>query len=140
LHRIGRRLAVLKRVYQSYEQMITRILQRQRLLRDEAHKEGKAQAESRPVTTSGEYYDNGHSPSMFRRTTVLLTTSEDMSLGVPLSSSAIVRFERLLDRIKLYAISEIDECLHEKEALVFMVGFATHATYSAIADFPRISI
>jgi hypothetical protein len=135
LHRIGRRLAVLKRVYQSYEQMITRILQRQRLLRDDAHKEGKVQAESRPVTTSGEHYDNGHRPSMFRSTTVLLTTSEDMSLGVPLSSSAIVRFERLLDRIKLYAISEIDECLNEKESLVFMVGFVTHATYSRLLTF-----
>jgi hypothetical protein len=123
LHRIGRRLAVLKRVYQSYEQMITRILQRQRLLRDEARKEGKAQAESRPVATSSEHYDNENGLSIFRSPTVLLTTSEDMSLGVPLSSSAIVRFERLLDRIKLYAISEIDECLNEKEALVFMVGF-----------------
>jgi hypothetical protein len=140
LHRIGRRLAVLKRVYQSYEQMITRILQRQRLLRDEARKEGKPQAESRPVTTSGEHYDNGHGPSMFRSPTVLLTTSEDMSLGVPLSSSAIVRFERLLDRIKLYAISEIDECLNEKEALVFMVGFATHAIHSGLLTFSRISI
>jgi hypothetical protein len=140
LHQIGRRLAVLKRVYQSYEQMITRILQRQRLLRDEARNEGKAQAEPRPVANSGEHYDNGHRPSMFRSPTVLLTTSEDMSLGVPLSSSAIVRFERLLDRIKLYAISEIDECLNEKEALVFMVGFATHAHSFWIADFSRISI
>jgi hypothetical protein len=51
-------------------------------------------------------------------------TSEDMSLGVRLSSSAIVRFERLLDRIKLYAISEIDECLTEKESLVLMVCHA----------------
>jgi hypothetical protein len=48
-------------------------------------------------------------------------TSEDMPLGVRLSSSAIVRFERLLDRIKLYAVSEIDECLTEKESLVLMV-------------------
>ena len=49
LHRIGRRLAVLKRVYQSYDQMITRILQRQRLLRDDARKEARGEAESRPA-------------------------------------------------------------------------------------------
>jgi len=135
LHQIGRRLAVLKRVYQSYEQLITRVLQRQRLLRDDARKEGKVHVESRPVATPGEHYDNGHGPSMFRSPTVLLTTSEDLSLGVPLSSSAIVRFERLLDRIKLYAISEIDECLNEKESLVFMVGFTTHATRSGLLTF-----
>lgn len=36
LHWLGRRLAVLKRLYQSYELIMMRILQRQRHLRDEA--------------------------------------------------------------------------------------------------------
>ena len=135
LHQIGRRLAVLKRVYQSYEQMITRILQRQRLLRDEARQQAKGQSDSRPVKLSGGRDENEHRPSLFHSPTMLLTTSDDMSLGVRLSSSAIVRFERLLDRIQLYAISEIDECLNEKEALVFMVCFVIPATPFPIADF-----
>jgi hypothetical protein len=127
LHKIGRRLAVLKRVYQSYDQMITRILQRQRLLRDEARKEAKGQPEakeqpeSRPALYPPDQEPNEHRPSLYHTSTTSLQTSEDMPLGVPLSSSAIVRFERLLDRIKLYAVSEIEECLTEKEALVFMV-------------------
>lgn len=41
--------------------------------------------------------------------------------GVSLSSAATVRFERLRDRIKLYALSEIQECLDEKDSLVFLV-------------------
>jgi hypothetical protein len=121
LHTIGRRLAVLKRVYQSYEQMITRILQRQRLLRDEARKEAKGQPEPRPAIFHGHHDLNEPRPNLYYTSTMQLHTSEDMPLGVRLSSSAIVRFERLLDRIKLYAISEIEECLTEKETLVFMV-------------------
>jgi hypothetical protein len=121
LHKIGRRLAVLKRVYQSYDQMITRILQRQRLLRDETRKGAKGQPEPRPALFPTDQEHDENRPNLYHTSTMLLQTSEDMSLGVLLSSSAIVRFERLLDRIKLYAISEIEECLTEKESLVFMV-------------------
>ena len=45
-----------------------------------------------------------------------------MSLGVALASTATVRFARLKDRINLYALSEIQECLDEKESLVFLVS------------------
>lgn len=121
LHQIGRRLAVLKRVYQSYDQMITRILQRQRLLRDETRRGGTGQPESRPVMLPTDQEYNERHPRLYHSSTMQVPTSEDMSLGVRLSSSAIVRFERLLDRLKLYAISEIEECLTEKESLVFMV-------------------
>ncbi|EDU40010.1 conserved hypothetical protein [Pyrenophora tritici-repentis Pt-1C-BFP] len=44
----------------------------------------------------------------------------DSLLGVALSSAARVRFERLKDRILLYALSEIQECLDQKESLVMM--------------------
>lgn len=135
LHKIGRRLAVLKRVYQSYDQMITRILQRQRLLRDEARKEAKGQPETRPALYPTDQEPNGHRPSLYHTSTMLLHTSEDMPLGVLLSSSAIVRFERLLDRIKLYAVSEIEECLTEKETLVFMVCPALIYHTLVLADF-----
>ena len=48
-------------------------------------------------------------------------TSSVQTFGAPLSSAASVRFERLRDRINLYALSEIQECLDEKESLVFLV-------------------
>jgi hypothetical protein len=34
--------------------------------------------------------------------------------GLPLS--AVVRFERLLDRVRLHALTEIEECLKEKDS------------------------
>lgn len=41
-------------------------------------------------------------------------------LGVPLSPLAVAKFERLRDRVKLYALGEIDDCLAEKSELVSM--------------------
>jgi hypothetical protein len=39
-------------------------------------------------------------------------------LGVPLNPLAIAKFERLRDRIKLYALGEINACLQEKSELI----------------------
>lgn len=89
LHQYGRQLSVLKRMYQSYELIIQRILDKQKS----------------PLPSSG-------------------TPSDATTFGAPLSPAATVRFERLQDRITHYAISEIQECLDEKEALVFLVGLA----------------
>lgn len=47
--------------------------------------------------------------------------TDDKSYGVSLSPAAVVRFERLRDRIQLYALSEIQDCLDDKESLVFLV-------------------
>ena len=46
---------------------------------------------------------------------------EGARLGAALTPHTIVRFERLRDRIGLYALSEIQECLDTKDALVLMV-------------------
>lgn len=46
----------------------------------------------------------------------------DKPVGVMMASTAVARFERLVDRINLYCLSEIDACLTEKESLTFMVG------------------
>jgi hypothetical protein len=43
---------------------------------------------------------------------------DEKILGVPLHSEANKRFERLLDRIKLYALGEIEDCMKEQQALV----------------------
>ncbi|KAL2001317.1 hypothetical protein VTN02DRAFT_1917 [Thermoascus thermophilus] len=116
LHWVGSRLAVLQRLYQSYELIMMRILQRQRLLRDEA----RSNRESHP-------YGNSFSDLGFqdvRQSTVRsglgILSSYDAPVGVPLSYAAVGRFERLVDRIKLYCLSEIETCLREKESLTFL--------------------
>ena len=104
LHQYGRELAVLKRMYQSYALIIDRILDRQKPLYS---------SPGESSTMSG-----SHGEAMILEGQV---TSQVQTFGVPLSSAASVRFERLRDRINLYALSEIQECLDEKESLVFLV-------------------
>ncbi|RHZ43210.1 uncharacterized protein CDV56_100933 [Aspergillus thermomutatus] len=98
----------------SYELILTRVLQRQRLLRDEARSR-------HPKMSPGHIIRGGEALrfSALQREPELWTNSEN-SVGVRLSSAAVARFERLLDRIKLYCLSEIDACLTEKESLTFL--------------------
>lgn len=118
LHWLGRRLAVLKRLYQSYELIMRRLLQRQRMLRDEARS-------SRPTipygATFGEMEFVEMRQSSFVGSPGVQDTTEKL-VGVRLSSTAVARFERLADRINLYCLSEIDNCLNEKESLTFLVS------------------
>ncbi|KAE8348855.1 hypothetical protein BDV28DRAFT_142567 [Aspergillus coremiiformis] len=116
LHWLGRRLAVLKRLYQSYELIMMRILQRQRLLRDEA-KSSRPPLPIGPMFGETEVVDL-RQPAL--QSSLCLPSNPDISVGVQLSSPAVARFERLLDRIKLYCLSEIDTCLTEKESLTFL--------------------
>ena len=93
-------------------------------------------ARQKPVdNSSGDQHNmsGSHTSQLFRESNTAARIRRDSSLiegesavesqtfGAPLSSAATVRFERLLDRIKHYAINEIQECLDEKEALVFLV-------------------
>ncbi|CAI9633542.1 unnamed protein product [Alternaria burnsii] len=110
LHHIGCQLAVLKRVYHSYELIIERVLKKQEAtlasLKNSHILPGNASlVSSHPVIND--------SPGP-------LVPEADSLLGVALSSAARVRFERLKDRILLYALSEINECLDQKESLVMM--------------------
>ena len=104
LHQYGRELAVLKRMYESYALIVERILGRPKPLHSST---------GDPSSMSGSHDDALKTGGQ--------TTSEIQTFGAPLSSAATVRFERLRDRIKLYALSEIQECLDEKESLVFLV-------------------
>ncbi|KAF2856212.1 hypothetical protein T440DRAFT_463549 [Plenodomus tracheiphilus IPT5] len=109
LHHIGCQLAVLKRVYQSYELIIERVLKKQEatlasLKNSRIMSGNESLASSQPNT-------NSHGPTI---------PEADSLLGVSLSSAARVRFERLKDRINLYALSEIQECLDQKDSLVMM--------------------
>ncbi|RLL92992.1 hypothetical protein CFD26_100450 [Aspergillus turcosus] len=125
LHWLGRRLAVLRRLYQSYELILTRVLQRQRLLRDEARSRHPKMTPAHVIQREPEMSSNCAN-----------------SVGVRLSSAAVARFERLLDRIKLYCLSEIEACLTEKESLTFLVSEHLFAfKYSqAVEKLTRITI
>ena len=102
LHQTGRQLAVLKRMYQSYAIIIERILSRQ--------KSPSSLVGVGPPAQPGPH-NHGHQ-----------LAGEEQAFGAPLTSKAVVKFERLKDRINLYALSEIQECLAEKESLVFLVS------------------
>ena len=110
LHGIGRQLAVLKRIYQSYDRIIARILQRQNIVTSGVQ-----------ATTSADLGANADRPvlGMQASTGNILSSSH---LGVALSAPTLDRFQRLKDNINLYALSEIQACLDEKDALVFLVS------------------
>lgn len=102
-------------MYQSYALIIQRILDRQKpvnLLPGDPHSIGHNHAGelSRESNMTVRMTDEGEN------------TVDTKTFGAPLSAAATVRFERLRDRINHYAISEIQECLDEKDALVFLVG------------------
>lgn len=126
LHWLGRRLGVLKRLYQSYELIMQRILQRQRLLRDEVR---GSHPQPIPFGATFEEIEFAEMRQESLMSSGNLPLTSDKPVGVLLSSAAVARFERLADRINLYCLSEIETCLGEKESLTFLVNSAP-AVYS----------
>jgi hypothetical protein len=116
LHQLGRQLSVLKRLYRSYEVIMAGLLQRQRLLHDEKRYHRQ---ELPTISSEDNLVDLQRS---FPSTEFNLEKSRSELGGVLLSSAAASRFERLVDRIQLYCLSEIDACLTEKESLTFLVS------------------
>ncbi len=119
LHQIGCQLAVLRRVYQGYDLLIDRLL-------------GKREVSQASLQNS--YQDpgpglDGLSASMSSSQPGMMAHhhgglgggGESRVYGVFFSSASKVRFERLQHRIQLYAMNEVNECLNQKESLVFMV-------------------
>lgn len=102
LHQTGHHLAVLKRIYKSYVLIIDRILSRQQ-------SPGMEQLEGTRAGSGG-----GAGGTQ-------VSEQGGQAYSTPLTPRASVKFERLRDRIELYALSELDECLEEKESLVFLV-------------------
>jgi Mg2+ and Co2+ transporter CorA len=107
LHHIGCQLSTLKRLYVNYESIIDRLLEKQ-----EVSLASLKNSHVLPPTSAP------NSPNIHSMTSSHIQETE--ILGVSLSSAARVRFERLRHRIRLYAISEIQECLEQKESLVMM--------------------
>jgi Mg2+ and Co2+ transporter CorA len=119
VHNVGRQLTVLKLMYQGYELIVSRLLHRQRAA-TQAEIMSMSPADPGRLNNVQTYHETPASQLDQSDLTIL---NEDSGLSVKLSLSAVVRFERLLDRIRLYALTEIEECLKEKESLVFMVSF-----------------
>lgn len=109
LHHIGCQLAVLRRVYHSYSLLIERVLERREAtMASLKNSRVLSTAESMFASVHGTDSPNGLPTDLFN------------TLGVSISSAARVRFERLKDRITLYALSEIQECIDQKDSLVMM--------------------
>jgi hypothetical protein len=121
LHLVGRQLTVLKLMYQSYELIINRILghfnMNDPLLRTTISRLDS----SGFLGTDSDFatQDSGIPLALFPSQDIHSNTGQ----GIALPPSAIARFERLMDRVRLYALTEIEECLKEKESLVFMVSY-----------------
>ena len=112
LHHAGQQLAVLKRIYESYVLIIDRILCRQKTL---PSTDNSVNHKSSPESTLPPQ------PHMGSEALGQLSEEGGQAFLVPLTPKSTVRFERLRDRIKMYALNEIEQCLEEKESLVFLV-------------------
>jgi Mg2+ and Co2+ transporter CorA len=120
LHHIGCQLAALKRVYQSYELIIERVLRKQEVTLASLKNSHILSGNASLASTYAALNELPAPPPPGSGGPGPLIPEADSLLGVALSSAARVRFERLKDRIVLYALSEIQECLDQKESLVMM--------------------
>jgi len=113
LHLIGQQLLTLQRVYQGYEKILERLLRREQqsatLLWRTAHRKA-----SSPTLLTQQWSNGPDAPAW-----VTEADGDHKTIKLPLGT--VARFERLLDRIHLYALAEIEGCLAEKESLVLMV-------------------
>jgi Mg2+ and Co2+ transporter CorA len=107
LHHLGRQLAVLKRVYHSYDLLIDRLL-------------GKREVTLGMLQNSHVVWSGMESVDSERPLTNMAMHESTLSVGISLTSAAKVRFERLKHRIQLFAMNEVNECVDQKESLVMM--------------------
>ena len=101
LHHLGRQLSALKSICRSYESIIERVVHRQNVSRSRAR----------------------HGLITRQQTDIMdlqLYDADAEESAIKLSLSSLARFERLHDRIGLLLMTEVDECLSEKDALVLM--------------------
>ena len=126
-------------MYETYQLIIDRILYRQENSLSMAKGGGKViitggsdkTVTSAPPSTSPESAKSLESFVM----------GDPNILGVPLSSHSVARFERLRDRIKLYALAELQDCLDEKDGLVNMTfQLIAFKQTSAVEKMTRVAI
>lgn len=100
---IGKELGVLKRHYLSYNRIIDRLLEPQ---------------VATSASLQGSHVLSDASELSSLNTVRPLVTEKESLLGVSLTSAARSRFRRLKDLIDLYALSEVEEYLKQKDSLV----------------------
>ena len=105
LDTIAKELGILRRHYEAYNRIIDRLLE--------------PQAASTASLQNSRVVSNASSLSVETARPVVVTAQESL-LGVGLSSAARVRFKRLRDLIDLYALSEVEEYIKQKDSLVAM--------------------
>jgi hypothetical protein len=123
LHHIGRQLATLKRLYQSYQLIIDRILEKQKQMQS-LTSASHVSSLSLPQLAQEESSDGSELPTVSRQQSASHargSASSTGGAGLALTPAAVHRFERLRDRVTLYALSEIQECISTADSLVFMV-------------------
>jgi hypothetical protein len=98
---------VLRRHYESYNRIILRLLEPVKIT-------GASLANSR---VAGQLVER----ASFETVRPAAIVPGESSLGVALSAAARVRFKRLKDMIDLYALSEVEEYIKQKDSLVAMV-------------------
>ena len=103
-------------MYQSYGQIIARILDKQKQFAKRRHQRAGV-----PTATAGGFLDRDLAlqAGLVDGESARLLFNE--LYGIPLPQAVLFRFERLMDRVNLYALTEIQECLDEKADLVFLV-------------------
>lgn len=116
LHLIGRELSVLRAVYRSYQTIIEQIVQKQRRQKAKTNTNMPGRSASDFTRTSTLLEQDSHDPNELQESNI--------QIAVP----AVTRFERLRDRIDLCAMTEVEECIKEKDDLVFMVSLTPFAT------------
>lgn len=125
LHQLGQQLVILQRVYQGYEKLVDRLLQRQRHVSMALWQ--SAQRRQTDLLSLSRHSTGGIEPgvsttSLPAETPPWITETEADQKTIRLPLTTMARFERLLDRIRLYALIEIEECIAEKESLVLLVS------------------
>ncbi len=126
LHRVGRELTVLKRMYQSYFYTIKNVLEWQK--EREAANNGVTSPfmldDGGLVASGFDHARLGPSPeesTIIQPSASFYINDKKRAFGPAITPEAIARFERLRGRIQSYALSEIQDCLDEKESMAFMV-------------------
>jgi hypothetical protein len=122
LHHLGCQLAALRRVYQGYDLLIDRLLGKREV--SQASLQNSYALQDAGIGLEGLSASMSSSqPGMTaHHHAVAGGAGESRVYGMFFSSAAKVRFERLQHRIQLYAMNEVNECLNQKESLVFMVS------------------
>ncbi|RPA80421.1 hypothetical protein BJ508DRAFT_415413 [Ascobolus immersus RN42] len=122
LHHISRQLTILTRMYETYGIIINRLLKTHENARYAAHLDQPEKMEEIARNKDG-------------------LIGDEKILGVPLHSEANKRFERLHDRIKLYALGEIEDCMREQRALVELtLNLISFRQQSSVDDLTRAAL